>query len=299
MADEDKPEDISDELLRKYDPERLLRMVAKRAGKGEALDHSIRQKYERRFGVDLGHVRIYSGEFAEEFNKQRNAYAVTLGRSGMILMGGSPDKTGIAGEALLAHELTHVAQGQRAIGGAGGLHRKSFDGELAVGDESRLERAILRLSDLRTSQWKGALWHRVQAKDCDLTELDLSDAQLLRCELGPVRMARVRLHRARIQNCTFTDSELYSADFAGAVVIKSVFDGYAHATVSLSRTDWSDATLFDVDFKGANMYGANLRNATLVRCNLARVNLCSADLVGAKLVGCETTGIDLDGANLG
>src|SRR5512138_2112329 len=135
MADEDKPEDISDELLRKYDPERLLKMVAKRAGKGEALDHSIRQKYERRFGVDLGHVRIYSGEFAEEFNKQRNAYAVTLGRTGMILMGGSPDKTGIAGEALLAHELTHVAQGQRAIGGAGGLHRKSFDGELAFGDE--------------------------------------------------------------------------------------------------------------------------------------------------------------------
>ena len=133
-------------------------------------------------------------------------------------------------------------------------------------------------------------------KDCDLTELDLSGAQLLRCELGPVRMARLRFHRARIQNCTFKDSELYSSDFSSAVVIKSVFDGYAHATVSLSRTDWTGATLFDVDFKRANMYGANLRGATFVRCDLRGVNLCNADLTGCKLVGCETTGIDLDGA---
>src|ERR1700742_1269432 len=99
----------------------MLRMVSRRAGKGERLDHSIRAKYEKRFGVDLGHVRIYSGEFAEEFNRQRGAYAVTIGSTGMILMGGSPDKAAgtVAGQALLAHELTHVAQAQQ------GLHRKA------------------------------------------------------------------------------------------------------------------------------------------------------------------------------
>jgi hypothetical protein len=112
---------LTDELARKYDPERLLRMLSKRAGKGEPLDYSIRQKYERRFGVDLGHVRIYTGEFAEEFNRQRSAYAVTVGSTGMILMGGSVDKSmgSASGQALLAHELTHVAQAQR------GLHRKA------------------------------------------------------------------------------------------------------------------------------------------------------------------------------
>ena len=50
---------------------------------------------------------------------------------------------------------------------------------------------LRKLADLRGSQWRGALWHRVRAKDCDLTELDLTGAQLLRCELGPVRMARM------------------------------------------------------------------------------------------------------------
>ena len=70
---EPSADQLTDELARKYDPERLLRILSRRAGKGERLDYSIRQKYEKRFGVDLSHVRIYTGEFAEEFNRQRNA----------------------------------------------------------------------------------------------------------------------------------------------------------------------------------------------------------------------------------
>jgi Domain of unknown function (DUF4157) len=127
---------LTDELARKYDPERMLGMVSRRAGKGERLDHSIRAKYEKRFGVDLGHVRVYTGEFAEEFNRQRNAYAVTIGSTGMILMGGSPDKSmgSASGQALLAHELTHVAQAQQ------GLHRKaSFSGGMPFAEEHEAE----------------------------------------------------------------------------------------------------------------------------------------------------------------
>jgi hypothetical protein len=154
---EPKPEDISDELLRKYDPERLLKVIAKRAGRGEALEHSVRSKYEKKFGVDLGHVRVFSGEFAEEFNKQRNAYAVTLGRTGMIMMGGSPEKSmgSTAGQALLAHELTHVAQAQRATAGAGGLHRKSFDGEMPFGGEHEDIEAEAEHSEYEESQHGG------------------------------------------------------------------------------------------------------------------------------------------------
>jgi hypothetical protein len=121
---EDSGEDLTEEIARKYDPERLLRLVSKRAGKGEPLEQSVRARYERRFGVDLSHVRVYTGEFAEEFNRQRNAYAVTIGTTGMILMGGSPDRSmgSAAGQALLAHELTHVAQARR------GMHFKSMGG---------------------------------------------------------------------------------------------------------------------------------------------------------------------------
>ena len=132
--------DLTDELARKYDPERLLKIMSKRAGKGDPLDHSVRQKYERRFGVDLGHVRVFTGEFAEQFNKQRNAYAVTVGATGMILMGNSPEKSmaSASGQALLAHELTHVAQQARHAGG--GLHRKSsFQGAMPFAQEHEVE----------------------------------------------------------------------------------------------------------------------------------------------------------------
>lgn len=130
--DETRAEDLSDELAKKYDPERLLKILSKRAGRGQSLDHSVRAKYEKRFGVDLGHVRLITGEFAEEFNRQRNAYAVTVGATGMILMGNSPDKAmgTTAGQALLAHELTHVAQAQR------GLHRKAtYSGDMPFGED--------------------------------------------------------------------------------------------------------------------------------------------------------------------
>jgi hypothetical protein len=124
VSDDSPDSDLGDELARKYDPERLLALVSKRAGRGEPLEASVRARYERRFGVDLSHVRVYTGEFAEEFNRQRNAYAVTIGTTGMILMGGSPDRSmaSASGQALLAHELTHVAQSRR------GMHFKSTGG---------------------------------------------------------------------------------------------------------------------------------------------------------------------------
>ncbi len=129
-------DELTDELAKKYDPDRLLKLFAKRAGRGEALDHSIRAKYEKRFGVDLGHVRVVTGEFAEEFNRKRDAYAVTVGSTGMILMGNSPDKSmaSASGQALLAHELTHVAQAKQ------GLHRRgTFDGQMAFTEEHEHE----------------------------------------------------------------------------------------------------------------------------------------------------------------
>jgi len=129
--EQERDDELSDELARKYDPERLLQLLAKKAGRGEALDASIRAKYEKRFGVDLGHVRVVTGEFAEELNRQRDAYAVTVGGTGVILMGGSPDKApgSRAGEALLAHELTHVAQAKR------GLHNRGTVPDFTHADE--------------------------------------------------------------------------------------------------------------------------------------------------------------------
>ncbi len=177
-----------------------------------------------------------------------------------------------------------------------GVTLDQLDLQDADADEARLEHAQLRLTDARRSRWHGGLWNRVQARDCDLTEVDLTGAQVLRCELGPVRMARACFRSARIQGTTFKETELYAADFTRAVLLRVIFDGYNGATVSLSRCDFTGAALFDVDFRRANMYGAILRDAVLVRCDLRGVSLCSADLRGVRLVGCSAAGADLDDA---
>ena len=158
---EDRPEDLTDELARKYDPDRMLRMVSKRAGRGNSLEHSVRAKYEKRFGVDLGHVRIYTGEFAEEFNRQRNAYAVTVGATGMIMMGNSPEKSmaSAQGQALLAHELTHVAQQAK------GLHRKAtFEDAMPFAAEHETEADLVEQAVLH-EQLHGGDPHALDGHD--------------------------------------------------------------------------------------------------------------------------------------
>jgi hypothetical protein len=117
LAPEELSDQLSEEIAQRWDPERILKLVATRAGKGEALDATLRSRYETRLGVDLSHVRVYTGELAEEINKAYNANAVTIGNTGMILMSGSPEKSMATaeGQALLAHELTHVAQQQRGV----------------------------------------------------------------------------------------------------------------------------------------------------------------------------------------
>jgi hypothetical protein len=108
---------LSDEIARRWDPRQLLRTVGRGAGTGTPLDATTRGKFERRLGVDLGGVRVYTGEFAEKVTTRHGAEAVTVGGTGMIFMSGSPDRSPAtsSGRALLAHELTHVAQSARGI----------------------------------------------------------------------------------------------------------------------------------------------------------------------------------------
>ena len=177
QPEEEGAEGLTDELARKYDPARMLRMVSRSAGKGEALDYSIRTKYEKRFGIDLGHVRVYSGEFAEEFNRKRDAYATTIGSTGMIMMGNSPDK-GIgsaAHRALLAHEVTHVAQQSK------GLHHKgTFSGTMEFTEEDEAVAEEIEAAELQGETLTGegfAQKHQLDMKKDDLKKKTIEKIQ--------------------------------------------------------------------------------------------------------------------------
>jgi len=134
--DPETGEELSDEIARKWDPDRLLRRVSKRAGKGQRLDLATQAKYEKMLDADFSGVRVYTGQFAQQVTQAHNADAVTIASTGMILMRGAADMspaTG-SGQGLLAHELTHVAQAQP------GMHRKASSvGDMTFTEEHEQE----------------------------------------------------------------------------------------------------------------------------------------------------------------
>src|SRR5688572_2932771 len=110
LASEDR---LSKVLEARWDPGKMSSfMRASKASSGQRLSAHDRGRFEGRLGVDLGDVRIFSGELAETITRAHNAEALTVGDTGMILMRGSSKFAAGTpmGQALLAHELTHVAQ---------------------------------------------------------------------------------------------------------------------------------------------------------------------------------------------
>ena len=159
---------LSEEIAKKWDPQRLLRMVARRAGKGEKLDETTRRRYERKLGTDLGRVRVYSGEFAEEVTKAHRAEALTIGNTGMVLMGRTPERSmaSSSGRALLAHELTHVAQAQR------GVHRKALDGAPGpFAQEAEAEAEAAEAEELAEASGESGQEEDKDTKDAKMFEL--------------------------------------------------------------------------------------------------------------------------------
>jgi hypothetical protein len=141
--DDDKDDALSpDDKLHKLlearrDPSKISSLVrSQEASRGQKLDLSQRSRFERRLGVDLGDVRIFSGELAEEITRAHNAEALTVGDTGMVIMGGSSKYApgGALGTSLLAHELTHVAQARPSA-----ISRKGVEADLAEEDESEEE----------------------------------------------------------------------------------------------------------------------------------------------------------------
>lgn len=91
---------------------------------GERLPQDIRELMEARFGEDFGDVRVHADEEAATSTVELGAKAYTVGRD--IYFGqGMYAPTGPEGQRLIAHELTHVVQQDRASGCPASEHELS------------------------------------------------------------------------------------------------------------------------------------------------------------------------------
>ena len=80
-----------------------------RLGAGRPLDGGLRSRMESAFGRGFGHVRVHTDGHAAGLSRSLNARAFTVGEH--VAFGPRQYRPGtIAGDALIAHELAHVAQ---------------------------------------------------------------------------------------------------------------------------------------------------------------------------------------------
>ncbi len=77
------------------------------------LDPQFRESMEGMLAADLRAVSVYAGADARSLCRQLGAEALTIG-SDIIVADGMPDISTVHGRYLLAHELVHVVQNQRA-----------------------------------------------------------------------------------------------------------------------------------------------------------------------------------------
>jgi hypothetical protein len=82
-------------------------------GPGEALDGATAARMSRALGSDVSTARLHTGPVAQRKAAEAGALAFAVGEN--VVMGArAPARGSLAGDALLAHELAHVAQQKHA-----------------------------------------------------------------------------------------------------------------------------------------------------------------------------------------
>jgi len=91
----------------------LEQQITAQQGLGAALPDTLRQEMQAELGADLAGVRIHDDEQADRLATRLQAHAFTVGQDIFFAAGQYAPETN-EGRRLLAHELTHVVQGQSA-----------------------------------------------------------------------------------------------------------------------------------------------------------------------------------------
>ncbi len=113
-------EDETHEIMSKREPahaaggafeagEEFEQQLRATQGRGRPLPHNLREEFETKFGADFRGVRIHTGALADRLNHSMQAQAFTAGQD-VYFRHGTYDPGNRSGQAVIAHELTHVVQ---------------------------------------------------------------------------------------------------------------------------------------------------------------------------------------------
>jgi len=154
-------------------------------GGGQALPGSVRGRMERAFGADFSAVRVHVGTQADHLNQSLQASAFTAGQNIFFRHGAyAPGKH--HGQAVLAHELTHVVQQRGAGPAATSTGRRALiqrlptsariEGEVGEAKKaekkSLLYKAVLRTLDVYETAVKNLVPADAAGRRAEGTKLD-------------------------------------------------------------------------------------------------------------------------------
>ena len=112
--------------------------VVERLGPGQAIDPGVASRFGAALGQDVSGTRVHTGEVAARMANSIDAAAFTVGNH--VAFGANTYQPGTPrGDALLAHELAHVAQQKGANVEA---ETETSDGASPVGDEEVARTAL-------------------------------------------------------------------------------------------------------------------------------------------------------------
>jgi hypothetical protein len=83
--------------------------IDRQRGGGQALDIGLQQSMGRAMGADFSRVRVHTDSQSDQLNRSIQAKAFTTGHD-VFFRQGTYQPTSRGGQALIAHELTHVVQ---------------------------------------------------------------------------------------------------------------------------------------------------------------------------------------------
>ena len=153
----------------------------------------------------------------------------------------------------------------------------------------RMPQVNLRGSDIRNSDFMGAMMVKSDLSDCLLNSCHLYHANLTQ-----VSLSRSILDDANLRGANFTNADLSEARLDRAILSDANLTGANLKGANLARTVLTGANLTDAD-----LTGANLNRCAMIRANLTKANLSGADLYEASLHDVILDGTLFAGAILG
>lgn len=154
---------------------------------------------------------------------------------------------------------------------------------------ARIPQVDLSGSDIRNSDFMGAIMHRANLSRCMLNP----------CHLYRANLTQANLSYALLNGANLRGANLTNADFSGADLDRTILSEANLTGANLSRTNLSRAVLTGANLTEANLSGANLNRTALVRTNLTKANLSGCDFYEASLNNCVLDGTKFADAILG